>query len=270
MALDELVHSGPATVPELGRAAFELASCVASRDADLDEAARVIARDEPLRARVLALTNTGYYAGAQRIDDLRVAAMRLGFRVLWEVAVVEIARDEIFRPVFTRGVEARRYWRLASLAGVFAHELGTRRFGAQRASILGGLLSDVGRPLAVKAIADLESRFGERLETHTVRTIAEAARAACAVRLLDAWSLSSDVRETVLVQVQRTPLEEASQQAIVALLSQALARHVVLRGTFEPKVAATIRASIALSFERAELREVVDRIPLLADLAATL
>ena len=268
------MHGGPDHRPELGRAAFDLAACVASHDADLDEAAKVIAKDERLRARVLLLTNTGYYAGAHRIADLRVAAMRLGFRVLWEVAVVEIARDDIFKPVFTHGherkVDARRYWRLASTAGIFAHELGTRRLGAQRASILGGLLADVGRPLAIKAIAELEERFGERVEDRALRPLAEAARAACAERLVSAWRLTDDVRESVLVQVGRVPLESASEHAVIALLSQALARHVVLRGTFDPKVAATIRAAAKLRFQRSELSEVVERLPTVVDAALAL
>jgi HD-like signal output (HDOD) protein len=140
--------------------ALQILSLAADPQADAQALARLVARDPALSAGVLSVANSPVYRGAMEVETIREAVARLGLDELGKVAAAVSART-LFSPQ-QRAVQAASGARFGELfgravaVGSAAAAFALRTPGARADRVyLGGLLHDVGKSLALRALAGL-------------------------------------------------------------------------------------------------------------------
>ncbi|GEJ55317.1 HDOD domain-containing protein [Anaeromyxobacter diazotrophicus] len=147
----------PASFPAI---ALQILNLAASPEAEVAELARLVARDPALSAGVLSVANSAAYRGVQELETVRDAVARLGLTEVGRVAAAVSART-----LFSPRARAEQVAHGARWNALFAHAvavgsaaaaqaLGHRGANSDRA-YLGGLLHDVGKSLALRAVAGL-------------------------------------------------------------------------------------------------------------------
>lgn len=146
---------GPASSPSLS---LRLLNLVAAPDAEISELARVISADPALSAGVLNVANSAFYRGLDESQTVRDAVTRLGLDEVGRVAGALSAKT-LFNPRLKQEQQAfgprfTALYRRAVTVGTGAAALAMRQPGARSdRAYLGGMLHDVGRSVALRAVA---------------------------------------------------------------------------------------------------------------------
>ena len=140
--------------------ALQILNLVAAPDVEVSELARLVSRDPALSAGALSVANSVVYRGVRELETVREAVARLGLTELGRVAAAVSART-LFSPR-ARADQAAFGMRWDAL---FAHAVAVGTAAAAQAqrqrgarsdrAYLGGLLHDVGKSLALRALAGL-------------------------------------------------------------------------------------------------------------------
>jgi HD-like signal output (HDOD) protein len=153
---------GPASAPTLS---LRILNLVATPDVEVTELARTIAADPALSAGLLNVANSAYYRGLSEIETIRDAITRLGFDEVGRVAGALSAKS-LFNPKLRQELAAfgprfSALYRRAITVATGAAALAMRCRGARSdRAYLGGMLHDVGRTVALRAVATLTLEGG--------------------------------------------------------------------------------------------------------------
>jgi HD-like signal output (HDOD) protein len=168
-------------------AALVLAACRREQSGARD-VAELMHRDPPLAANVLRIANSVVYAGHGEIVTLPQAIARLGLGTVAELATAAVLRTSIgVSPRYMEVVED--VWRHSCLAAGWAREVARHRRCNAEGAFLAGLMHEIGRPLLLQAIADLEDADRRLFEPTVVTGAADALHAEAGAMLARAWSL---------------------------------------------------------------------------------
>lgn len=212
-------------LPRLDEPTARVVGLAADPGVGVEEAAAALEACPELAARVLEVAGSAFYATREPARDVRAAAARLGMRAVGELAIVALVRDELYEPLLGTS-EAEELWRHAAVAGVYAHRLTRRRGRASEASLLAGLMADIGRPLVLGLLLELEAALGEELPPSTRRVLVDALHVAVGTALVRAWNLP---RSVVLAVTYHHALDQAPagcEDAAIACLCDHLARRL--------------------------------------------
>jgi len=147
---------GPASAPTMS---LRILNLVASPGAEISELARIISADPALSAGILNVANSAFFRGLDEIETVRDAVTRLGLDEVGRVAGALSAKS-LFNPRLKLELQAfgprfaRLYHRSITIATAAAALAMRARARSDRA-YLGGLLHDVGRTVALRAVSDL-------------------------------------------------------------------------------------------------------------------
>jgi len=153
---------GPASAPTLS---LRILNLVATPDVEVTELARTIAADPALSAGLLNVANSAYYRGLSEIETIRDAITRLGFDEVGRVAGALSAKS-LFNPKLRQELAAfgprfSALYKRAITVATGAAALAMRCRGARSdRAYLGGMLHDVGRTVALRAVATLTLEGG--------------------------------------------------------------------------------------------------------------
>jgi HD-like signal output (HDOD) protein len=152
------------------------------------DVAEIMHRDPPLAAHVLRLANSVVYAGHGDIVTLPQAIARLGLGTVAELATAAVLRSSLgVSPRYMAVVED--VWRHSCVAAGWAREVARHRRCNVEGAFLAGLMHEIGRPLVLQAIAELENAAGHLLEAAVVDEVADTLHAEAGAALTAAWSL---------------------------------------------------------------------------------
>lgn len=244
-------------LPSLSSAALELAELAVSGEYDAEVVGAVLERDEKLRAQVLRMANSAVYAAETHIDGTAAASQRIGMRALWEIAVVDVARLQIFGPVLGQVLGGSKMWTLARLAGAISHRLSASKLGKSKASILAGLILCVGPPLAHQLVRRVEERARQTLASRVRREVTNRLGPKLGVMLVKAWSLSDSIAAAASSFADGRGELPEDREAQVAVFSVSLARYVTARGTESTHLCLRWPTAVALEIDAEELHEMV-------------
>jgi putative nucleotidyltransferase with HDIG domain len=147
---------GPASAPTMS---LRILNLVASPGAEISELARIISADPALSAGILNVANSAFFRGVDEIETVREAVTRLGLDEVGRVAGALSAKS-LFNPKLKLELQAfgprfsHLYHRSVTVATAAAALAMRVRARSDRA-YLGGLLHDVGRTVALRAVSDL-------------------------------------------------------------------------------------------------------------------
>ncbi len=160
----------PSSLPAVS---LQVLNAIAEPDLSLAELSRLVAQDPALAAGVLKVANSPVYAGAQEIQTLRDAVTRLGLSEVGRVAGTVAARS-LFQPQLrSEFVAFGQRWNdlftdsVVSARGAAWLSMRLRK-GRSDHVFVGGMLHDLGMPVALRSIAAL-SLAGEHLDPKSTR-----------------------------------------------------------------------------------------------------
>jgi putative nucleotidyltransferase with HDIG domain len=180
-------------LPTFPDVALRVKRALADPDISADQIARVVGSDPVFSARLLKVANSALMnsAGAQ-IKELRLAIMRLGFNMAYNIAV-SIAVEQLMKSCKADHLHAHftdlrhHSVQVAAYAYVIA-----RRFTTINPdeAMLAGLLHDIGKYYILTKSGDHPELFGA---SDALGTILKDWHTAIGRSILEAWNFSDDI-----------------------------------------------------------------------------
>jgi putative nucleotidyltransferase with HDIG domain len=223
--LQAWVDEGRLELPLLPDVAAKVLSLTSDERAAATELASILHRDPALAGHVLRVANSAAFGGRVHIVSLQQAVSRLGFRAVSELVLAASVRGRIFRVPGFEDV-ATAVWRHSAAAGAWAREIARHRRRNVEGSLLCGLLHDIGRPVLLLALSDLEKEVGEPVPREAVLRAVDAAHATVGGRLARAWSLPAVVCESVEHHHHPARAPRERDAVLTTALADRLAHHL--------------------------------------------
>ncbi|PKN57184.1 MAG: hypothetical protein CVU56_12345 [Deltaproteobacteria bacterium HGW-Deltaproteobacteria-14] len=197
-ALTELVQSrlaaGAVRVPLLPQVAWKLLTL--DEESDVRSFESLVYGDHALAAHVMRIANSVALAGRVPVLSLRQALVRLGVRMLREVAIVAAVADNVIRlPGYD--AELRALWRHALRTALWTKVVAQVRGDDEERAFLSGLLVDVGRAVAFRMAVETALDQGRRIDAAVAFEAAESLTTLVGTVIVDAWELPEELRAVV-------------------------------------------------------------------------
>jgi putative nucleotidyltransferase with HDIG domain len=209
------LENGKLQLPVMPEASALLISMTSNDECTIQELSDVVQRDPLLAAHLLRIANSALYSPAYPSSSLRQAIQRLGTRELRRVAVTIATQTKVFR---LRGWESEvEELLLHSLAtALYATEIAKAlRIGDEEA-FLAGLLHDVGHPVVLQGLAEMQKSDKLDIPRAAMLKIADLHHTRIGARLVEQWGLSPRLSE-VIARHHETVSKPATLLAIVHL-----------------------------------------------------
>ncbi|HYC77163.1 MAG TPA: HDOD domain-containing protein [Planctomycetota bacterium] len=193
-SLRERAARGAFEVPALPAVALEVLSTTAGADADLRRLVALLHRDPALAGNVLKVANSSLYAPREPIASLPQAVSRLGFETVRDIASAVAVKSSAFAAPAGFRERVEQDWRRAVLTAQFAREIARSRRRNVESAFLSGLLHDVGRVLALRALA---ASGDADVPAADVDAVCDAVQTELGLALVAAWNLPPQIGEAV-------------------------------------------------------------------------
>ena len=206
-------------LPVLAASISKLLNTCNSDAPDMEEIAKLVSTDQSLAAHVLRLSNSSAYAPVNELVTIDDAVRRLGIRAIGDMAIGHMVLNGLASredPVL------KELWKQAAVAGLYAYRIGTAVGLGGKASLMPGLMMDVGRPLALGLLADAEKLLGEEIEADTKAYLAELLHTELGARLVQEWNLPKEVGAAIRFHDCYQEASEFVQAAQIANLASVL------------------------------------------------
>ena len=192
-----------------------IAACGASSP-DMDDITQLVALDPGLCSHVFRLVNSASMSPVAEIDSLDDAVRRLGTRVIADLAVSESLQHCLSHRTCPR---TRAHLRFSAVAGVYSFQIGRLCGSARTASLLPGLMHDIGKPIATTLLAALKELPEWGLTDEAVELLADEMHIPVGLRLVREWNLPSHVETAISFHEDPSEAPDGSREAYIAHLS---------------------------------------------------
>ena len=223
----ELLLSGLAVgdldVPALSDSVVRLIELCRDDSYRVEAVVQVVSRDPGLAGQILRVANSAVYAPKVPIESVGQAVTRLGGRALSEIALAMMMKERVFRSGQRHSQQMRELWIHSSLAGIYALNIGLVRRVDAESTMLVGLLHDVGRPLVMRLLDDVEGMIGYELDDDLRDEVVDTLHAEVGALMIRDWGLSPAVESAAALHHQPFSVSEHREAAITAHLADELA-----------------------------------------------
>lgn len=230
--LDELkwrVAQGRVDLPLLPGVAMEVTNVASLESTDARALADLLRRDQAIAAHVLRVVSSPLYSGRTQLVSLQQAVARLGVQKIREIALAIAFRVGVFK---LKGFEAE-------VTAMFQHSVSTALFAQEIAratrrnvedAFMCGLLHDVGRPVALQALAQILREQKVHAPTRAVLAAVGELHTEVGGSLVESWGLPEAVGASIRYHHSPSPPEPHVLGVRVTALADELARFA-----FEPE-----------------------------------
>ena len=191
--LCEELNENTLDLPAFPDVALRVKQALADPDISAEQVARIVGSDPVFSARLLKVANSALLnsAGAQ-INDMRLAIMRLGFNMAYNIAV-SIAVEQVMKS--SKVSKLHPYlsdlWHHSILVAAYAYVIAGKftKINPDEA-MLAGLLHDIGKYYILTKTGDHPELFDD---PDALETIIRDWHTAVGRSILDAWNFSEDI-----------------------------------------------------------------------------
>ena len=225
-ALEERIQSGKLDLPLLPGVASQVLAEGFDSDSDIRRLSDLIHRDQAIAGHVLRVANSAAYSPGSPIVSLQQAVMRLGFSQLREIVVAVAMKSRVFQAPGYES-EVARLWQHSAGAAAFAKEIARMRRRNVEGAFLCGLLHDVGKPILLLALVDLQKELKQPADRDAVIAAATELHTRVGSLLAERWSLPAQVAESIAFHHNHEAAPTSREAAALTLLANRLSHHVV-------------------------------------------
>ena len=235
--LHERMESGTLELPLLPDATARVLEAVRDDGCDARRLADTIQGDQALAGHVLRVSNSAGYRPSQPIVSLPQAVSRLGFQTLGEIAMAVTLKGRVFKVSRFEEV-VRGLWRHSAAAGAYAKEIARLRRRNVEGAFLCGLLHDIGRPVILQAVVDLEKAIRRTFAEDEVIAAANSLHCQVGARMVHQWSLPDWMESAIAWHHEYEKASSHKDEVMMTALANRLAHWALEaadddRGDFE-------------------------------------
>src|SRR5262249_2371094 len=170
------------------------------REPDFNKLVHMLGQDAAITARLLQVASSARYGGDE-VHSVRAAALKLGLRQVGEIAL-GVAGRSLFEPsarsqraLFPEKFDALFHGSMTSAFSAASLSLAARVGYSDRA-FLAGMLHDIGKPVALQALAALHpaGQPGPRVVADGIDDVVERVHVQIGATMTQAWSLAEYLR----------------------------------------------------------------------------
>ena len=227
-----------ANLPASPRIFARLSKLVTNEDTALDYVAGIVKMDPGLAAQILRVTNSAYYGGAVKVNDLETAISRIGFREVHKVISMVVSHDCFYQALPTYGLTATDFSDQCINVAVASETLSKRIGVDYNAPYISGLLSSIGK-LAINLYLEKLGQSVDLLALTEETPLAEVEKEVFGItnwragyELLRHWQFESEVWQPIKNQYAPTVAPSYLRNTAILTLARWIA-HAVTEG-FDP------------------------------------
>jgi putative nucleotidyltransferase with HDIG domain len=152
--------------------------------------------DQAITGHVLRIANSPAYSHGARIQSIQQALMRIGLAQLREIVVAVALRSRVFRGDGFEEIVAA-LWKHSAVAGAYAKEIARLLRVNVEGAFVCGLLHDVGKPVVLALLLDLQRETRAPLSRATSLETLDAYHAGAGAALAREWDLPDPVTQAI-------------------------------------------------------------------------
>jgi len=226
-AIIDRLRTGNLELPLLPEVATQVLNLARQPDVAAARMAEVLQRDQAMAGHVLRLANSAAYSARVPIVSLAQAVSRLGLVALRDMVVAVAVRGKVFAVTGCADLVAAM-WTHALTTAYFAREIARARRSNVESAFLCGLLHDVGCPVVLQAILDVQR---ERRVLYSRAVVDQAIlhfHGVVGGALVAGWKMPPAVAEAIFYHHDYGSLEQPSEMVMVTHLADLLAEWATL------------------------------------------
>lgn len=191
-AIVDAIEADRLVLPTMPEMALRVREVAEDDDASVQGLAKVIGSDAALTARIIKVANSAIYRGAQEIEDLNMALMRLGMATTCTLAT-GLAMEQMFQATSDMvDKRLRKTWaqstEIAGMSTVLCKHYTKLR---PEQATLAGLMHLIG----VLPILSYAEQYSALLkDSITLESIIKAVHPKIGSKILDAWDFPQEIR----------------------------------------------------------------------------
>ena len=170
--------------------------------------------------------------GRMPIVSLQQAVSRLGTRALGEIAFAVSLQSRVFDAPGYKD-EVRSLWGHAVGAAAYAKEIARLRRGNVEGAFLCGLLHDIGKPIVLQVLVDVQNETGLRADPAVASAIMEAYHTHVGSLIATEWALPPHVAESIAYHHDYLVAPTCGEAVMVTRLADCLSYHVLTPDIFD-------------------------------------
>ena len=212
-------------LPLLPTYATQVVALCSDPSSDARSVAQLLLRDPSLAAHVLAIANSAAFGSREPIVSLQQAIARMGVRTLADVALSIAVKTKIFR-AGAHVERVQRLWKHSAITAAWAREIARSRRHSVESAFLCGLLHEVGAPVVLQAIDDIQCKCKLQFTPAEIDAAIDQFHAELGERLVKAWSLPEWTRAAARFHHAPQEAAEFSDEVYTTHLADRLADFV--------------------------------------------
>lgn len=189
--IDQIINSDDFNLPVFSDIAVKIRRMLSSEDYNVLDVEKMIRSDQSLASEVLRVANSPFYAGLSRVATVRDATIRLGAKQLADLVMLAAERNRYSAKNKDIDTLMVKLWRhsvgVALAAQWLAKKLGyTDKINE---AFLGGLIHDIGKLAALKAVDFIKTKEQISFPGELVREIVDSVHTQQGYKLAQKWRL---------------------------------------------------------------------------------
>ncbi len=228
----ETIEGRRLELPLLSHVIWEVMELSAEDDVNASRLSDLIHRDVSLAGHILRVANSPAFMPRYPITSLKQAVSRLGMTQLSEIAFCVALRGKVFHLPRYKD-ELQHLWNHATQTAFFAKTIAVRCHQNPEEAFLCGLLHDIGKPVILQIIADLQKELACTLVPSTLQELMEVHHTQAGKRLAEAWQLASPVSECIMYHHAYRETPTRADAVMVTRLADCISYAVMFPGSYD-------------------------------------
>lgn len=222
----ELLLEYASSLPTSPRIFARLNQLVSNEDSSLDYITSLVKMDPSLAAQVLRVTNSAYYGGSMKVDEIGTAISRIGFNELSNILSIVVAKECFYQAVPAYGITATEFADKSIDVAIISETIANRCGFDVNGPYIAGLLHQIGK-LAINLYLERLDQMTDLAELAVERPIIELEQELLGMthyrvgaELLSHWQFEPVSWQSI--KNQAAPLHAQSQLRGTSILSLAI------------------------------------------------
>ena len=231
-ALLERIEDGQIELPLLPDIAWQVLELSTADNTDAQKLAALIHRDQALAGHLLRIANSPAYRPRMPIVSLQQAVSRLGTALLAAIAFAATLHSRAFEVPGHKDT-VQMLWRHAVSTAVYAKEVARMHRSNVEGAFLCGLLHDIGKPIILQTLLNIQHDLGIPLESADVNAMMDAYHTQIGGVVASTWALPPHVSESIALHHDYVATPTCTKAVIVTCLADCLSYHFLFPDTYE-------------------------------------
>ncbi|NOT32870.1 MAG: HDOD domain-containing protein [Candidatus Eisenbacteria bacterium] len=218
----ERLNSGHLVLPVIPTAATQVLQASRNENTATSKIAESLSSDPALAAHVLRAANSAAYAASEPIVSLSQAVIRIGLTTVSQIALAACMKAKLFQAGGYVDLVSP-VWPRSAMAAIWAREIARVKDRDVEGAFLLGLLHDIGRPVVIQALLDLEKRNNVRYGEAQARVAMDYLHPMVGAALMRQWKMQDWMADAIAWHEDPMSAPQHREEALTASLAQRLA-----------------------------------------------